>query len=890
MDSIMGTRMRGVRAIAGMAGAQAAAADLLRARQGAQDHGVEVDEAELDAARQIFAAAEKYYKARRTYQEGYPALERFQSEFHDRLTEFLGTYEELTVGVGAEGVTQQGELAYQAERVEHSMWFPLYRDGIRELTFSDGVTFDEVRRFFGMLAQLGTAINADDDDGDGEDDAVTLLWDLELDNIGYVAVDTFSEGAGADPAARARMQRVREMVTVSMMKDLARVHQTEGGEVVEVAKRMKSIALGEADLTFLEHENFGALDEIPVRIKEARGDLYSIDQDDAASIAQRIGLDPQTGEKFLEAVIRSLAADGSPAETAVMCARIERYFDQLVGERRYERAIGLRRHITGAIAEADDQVSPELLAQVDRALSSKTAMRALIEALNATSNALEEDQILALIGLLPVNAADHLVGLMANISAGNRRRRLCDALARWGGAALHAAERALPQSAEEHALDMLYLLRQVGSELALAVLEQATRNPIARVRAEAARLYLLSAPGEPAVPHARRALRDRDPLVRRVGLQYLARHRPAGAAGWVKSMIRAEEFSELDIGEKRRLFVAYAQIAGAEAGSELMDRLGQRNLLGKKSVDQERIAAAEVLGQLRCRDAAELLDKVARGRMTRNEVKDACREALAALRRPPDPAFLDPVGLDGEGQDAPAEALAGVVGPRAVESAAMLEAPPMPEPEPVWGYDPFVPGGLQSPDLAIDRTDPVAGGSSGTVPAIHAGPRADFSAEDLGVVVDRPAPAAPGSVSASARTAVSLPRAEAGVGFHVNTTRTAESVFAEPPGRGAASGSRTDAARARTAGGADAPRPAQEPRTESPPGQDAAPSFAAVPPRPAAAPRPDAVPSSQPTRPMVAPAGAARWKNHPALAAADDRPVRRVTRRAPPKPEGGSDG
>jgi hypothetical protein len=62
--------------------------------------------------------------------------------------------------------------------------FQMYRDGIRELTFQQGVKADDMRAFAQICNEDIAAI---------DDDSVTLMWKAEFDRIQYYAVDSLGE-------------------------------------------------------------------------------------------------------------------------------------------------------------------------------------------------------------------------------------------------------------------------------------------------------------------------------------------------------------------------------------------------------------------------------------------------------------------------------------------------------------------------------------------------------------------------------------------------------------------------------------------------------------------------------------------------------------------------
>lgn len=640
-----------------MSGAQAAAADLARMRA-PQEQAPPIDEGLLDSARQVFGACETYFKASRTYPPGYPARERFLGVLDDKVRGHLARYGDLEAEITAKGAHIEGQPVFEVERADLNLWYPLYRDGIRELTLGDGMTRDELVQLCQALAEL--AAMPDDEEGDGEDDAVTLLWDLDLPHLSYVAIDTFVSGAGSDADAQRRLEQIREMVTIGMMKELAHA-STAGsslGRDVTVARRLKSIALGKADLTFLHQENFGALSELPRQLSEASERLFALPDGERAGFAAELHGDEELLDKFLEALIRALMTEGGSGNTEALCARIEQFFTQTVVRGELARATALRRQAVAVLENRGGAPArPELVDAVDQAMSSDAAIAAVVEAL-ATCADDGLAVIYTLVEVLPRRAAPALVRALERVGERVRRRAVCDTIAKWGPRALDAATEVLPASSEDYALDILYLIRKVGTERAVAVLDEATRHASAQVRGTALRLYVEVAPRETAAKRVRQGLRDPESIVRALAVEAVVKLAPAGAGAWLRESIQADAFGKLDGTEKARLFLAYARLGGEQAGPELLERLAQRNLLMSTRIDEERAAAARALAQIGYAPARPLIEKLAKARLARSVLSEACSEALGVL----DEAGAAPADKPAEEPSAPIVAPAPVVG------------------------------------------------------------------------------------------------------------------------------------------------------------------------------------------------------------------------------------
>jgi len=642
-----------------MSGAQAAAADLARMR--APEDAPAIDEAMLESARGVLASFDTYFKSSRTYPEGYPARERFLTTLDEKLRAHHERYGDLVAELTPKGAAVEGQPVFETERAEQNLWYPLYRDGIRELTLEPGMPRDEAVELVKALVTLGTTAVGDGDDG--EDDAVTLLWDYDFEHVSYVAIDTFVSGGGGDTEAVARLERIRDIVTVGMMKDFAIANLAGSGlnREIGIARKLKSIALNKADLTFLQTENLGALAELPARVESAGEALFAISPAERDAFAAALQGDDELLDKFLEAAIRALVTEGGSGDVGALCARIEQFFTSTVVGGQFQRATGLRRRAQAVLENrGGTPVRAEIVDAVDRAMSSDAAIAAILGALAKRGDG-ELAELYALIEALPARAAPGLVRALEQVAERPRRRAVCDVVAKWGPRALDAATAVLPQSGEDYAIDILYLIRKIGSERAIAVLEEATRHGAAAVRAGAVRLYVEVAPREPAGKRARTALRDPDSLVRAVAVEAILRLAPSGAGAWIEELIHADGFAKADATEKARLFLAYARLGGDEAAAELMERLGQRNLLMSARVDEERAAAARALAQIGHEPARAVIEKLAKAKMARSALSEACTEALAVF-----------------GQAAPVEPAPAPVEPAPAPVAAPVAAAPKP--------------------------------------------------------------------------------------------------------------------------------------------------------------------------------------------------------------------
>lgn len=138
-------------------------------------------------AGELIALLNKVVKGYRLYPRNNPMFASFAEEFRIKLETVLDAAPvisyRITPGGFFFGKHQLGNLAD-----DNTISFLLYNDGVRELFFQQGVTFNEVQRLFNILARVTIYTNDDYD-------IPTLLWEEHFDFIGYITEDELVRSA-----------------------------------------------------------------------------------------------------------------------------------------------------------------------------------------------------------------------------------------------------------------------------------------------------------------------------------------------------------------------------------------------------------------------------------------------------------------------------------------------------------------------------------------------------------------------------------------------------------------------------------------------------------------------------------------------------------------------
>ena len=116
--------------------------------------------------------------------------QKFFQQLFEGLTAHLATYSKLAFLVQRSELYFNGEAVYQSdqESSNESVAFKLYSDGIRELTFLEGLAAEDLSY---LLDSLWGSLDPNEDD----DDIVTRLWSKNLSTITMVTAEEIAKSS-----------------------------------------------------------------------------------------------------------------------------------------------------------------------------------------------------------------------------------------------------------------------------------------------------------------------------------------------------------------------------------------------------------------------------------------------------------------------------------------------------------------------------------------------------------------------------------------------------------------------------------------------------------------------------------------------------------------------
>ncbi|MFQ5746068.1 MAG: HEAT repeat domain-containing protein [Gemmatimonadota bacterium] len=542
----------------------------------------EPDREQVAEVRELIVALLKAVRARQTYVEGNPLIEKFIQETAGRFASLFETVPQIALTVDEGRLLWNDVEVYEKPIGPENVAFRFFKDGIRWLVFLPGVEDRELPELVGILAHRKSP--------DRDEDILAQLWRAGFETIRmeYVNVSE-DEGELEVPTSDRSAGEGETLEDLSEIEDVL-----AGGPVPEEEEdELAAILLGEPDLAYLTRELeaewqrplvrdvvLGLLDQFELRDQDRRRQVVDI----------------------VRALLPRLLADRDYPNVALLLNELQLLANKTGDEDTQELVTSLLRDMSEAVAE-------------------------LVSGAGVAGEAPEQEDMAALLGALQADAIPTLVRAIPAITSARARRQLTEALDRLVAGYPDQVRELLrsedPVLAAE-AARIVGRLRIAEAEPDLVALfarpEMLTRQAAIEALTEIGSVAGTQALGE--------ALEDGNREVRLAAMKSLATLKPEGADRMLRRWLAPGVIAGRDKTEQMALLKAYASVAGEDAVSVLSRLLHGRRFPFRRHPPTVRAAAARALGLL---DSEVARQALSRARDDRNApVRSAARSALRA--------------------------------------------------------------------------------------------------------------------------------------------------------------------------------------------------------------------------------------------------------------------
>ncbi len=521
---------------------------------------------EIKEARDILQNLLKAKKTFRMYPQNNPVYIKTLDDTYNRFKTFFTYKDSLSLKINQNSILYDSEQIYFNPEKEDNFALFFFKDGLRELTFKNGLLREELEEFLRIIA-------LDFDREVIDDDVVTLLWERDFKNIQYVVDEAFLVDIDEEDYSIIAEKKVKEKGT--QIDDLMRAY-IEGFKEEEV-KGISIVPLTEKDLQFLVKEL--EKDSADKTEKLATILFELIYQAENKSDIEDIFV-------FLKDIIIFLMKHGDFLTTLNILKKAREIMnDPLLDEDR-------KKYLNMLFLYVGTEEALSLFAEI------------LESGIEIEAKTLEE-----FIEFLDKNAIPPLIKFLGELKTIRARKSLIEALIILGKKDITALSKGLEDSRWYVVRNIIYVLRKIADKRAIEYLLKTVKHSDIRVRKEVIK-SLGELGGHSVIQTLKEALTDADMHVRIAAAKALGNVGSDAAKKIMLEEVSHKNFKEKDFEEKKEFFEVLSRWKDQEVFDFLIKILKKKTFFGRMKNDENRACAAFGLGLLGNRDAIPILYKI----------------------------------------------------------------------------------------------------------------------------------------------------------------------------------------------------------------------------------------------------------------------------------------
>lgn len=517
-------------------------------------------------ARDILQSIIKAKKTLRMYPNNNPIYVKTLEDLFARFGDFFHFKGDLTLKIKQHSISYDSEEVYQNPEKEDNLALFFFKDGLRELTFRQGLPQEELESFMRIIA-------SDFDREAVDDDVVTLLWEGDFQNIQYVADDTFLLDSDGEEYEEKAVAAAKEQV--SNIDGLMKAYVEEFSD--ETIKDSSVIPFSDKDLQILmrelENDSSSKIEKVTTILFEMfyqAEDMSTILEDTLKFFREAIKFSLREGN--LNTVIQVMKRAKEILEDPRTTEAMKKHIRMLLLYAGSDDAIGTLGEVLDSNIKIDDEIFKVYTALLDR--------RAIIP----------------------------LVKILGEIQTLRGRKYVMDALVFLGRQDIRAVASALNDGRWHVVRNIISILRKIKDKGAVEYLLKAMQSEDARVKKEIIRA-LPDLGGQEIIKPLKDHLNAPDAGVRIESARALGIIGSIAAKRILLERISDKMFKEKDIEEKKLFYEILSKWKDEEVFDFLIGILKKGSFLWWDKNYDEKACAAFCLGLVGNRDALPYLRK-----------------------------------------------------------------------------------------------------------------------------------------------------------------------------------------------------------------------------------------------------------------------------------------
>lgn len=550
---------------------------------------------QVAAIKQLLKLLDKAAKSARTYGTKNPVAQRFFQQFYDDLTTHLAQHSRLALLVQRNQLLFQNEVVYEPERdaTGDSFAFKMYSDGIRELSFHQGLTREDLAFFLEALWGMRADETAPADvaaDHEEDDDIVTRLWAKNLETITLVTAEELVRTSGFGPDELELQTQGYMSMPVGSLRELL-----DRERAVKTAQKEGSC--GSAEPT---GGNVTGGNAKPNRRFQTNVVGYDVSDEEHEALTQEIQRETARDSTtyILDILSAVLASEPSP----VLLSKLFDVWDHVLEGLIRAGQWTLLETVLTMLQEAET-VRPDLsdshkqqVAGLFDGLGRPERLKAIGVYLNRNPQANTEGLITLLL-MMNLEAIPRLCSVLATLDTPAHQAVVMEALQTLARDHAEPIILGLTDKRPTFVRNLLTLISRWNDARFADSVEKTLRHPEATVRREALRILSTLRPSGSGVKLVA-LLSDTDETVRLTAMKVLTGGQYTAAFSAWSPFVMADDFYDRSPAEKRAIYQALKHTAADEAVPYWQGLLTEWSWTNRKKKEELALLAAEILGKL----------------------------------------------------------------------------------------------------------------------------------------------------------------------------------------------------------------------------------------------------------------------------------------------------
>jgi len=571
--------------------------------------GEEHDEAFLQA-RDLMSTFVKTIKAFRLYPPENPSLAEFQGQLFRKIQSFLKKYHSFVFQIGEYEFSFRERILYENKDLKTSLAFRLYKDGLRELRFIEGLELWEVQGLIDILKRMEHINQL-------EDDAVTMMWEADFVHISFLATDPFLEETPIlipENVEEFRKRLIFEPLAHKVEQDFrASIEEEEDDEAMGVEEILDKILFGRAS---------------PPPTAATYQGVYSLTPEELERLKKEVEAesDPTSVFNVIDILFEILALEKElePYQDAVNI--LNKLLDALLTLGEFQKASDLLTRVN--IILNTYQLRDWQVKLIQQLIESAGEPQRIERIGKILEKGIRLEEVNSYLLLLKPNSVTPLIEVLGELSNSKARRMLCDSICEIGKNNIEMITPYINDRRWYLVRNITYILARIGKEQSLPYIQKALNHAEIRVRREAIQALGIIG-GSKASSLLVKGLGDGDMRIRSISALNLAKVGKRASLPYLLEVVQSNEFLKKEKAEIKAFFDAVGMVGSNDANKVLEKLLERRSWFGDEKWAEIRQGAASALALIGTMEAKSILQS---GIESKDEkIRQACLQATVRL-------------------------------------------------------------------------------------------------------------------------------------------------------------------------------------------------------------------------------------------------------------------